>query len=232
MSLTGQPRLSSRARPALVLYALAAVLVLALASCGSSDQTIGGSSTAVDRTSSTRRSDTSVGTVTSIATTTTTAGTGATSTSTPSSSQSPDAAHQEIIDSYIAYWDARIAANTGVPNPQDPALARYATGRQLEGVIAETQKNLDEGKAFQPSPHPANFRRVTVVSINGDSAQVQECFVDDGQVIERATGRVLNDAVSTQSVLGNLQRIDGQWRVSGSDLVQRWEGVGGCALAT
>jgi hypothetical protein len=99
-------------------------------------------------------------------------------------------------------------------------------------VVAETQANLDEGRAFRAPPEPRNFRRVTVVSVEGDRAEVQECFVDDGQVIERDTGRVLNEAVSTQSVLGSLRRVDGQWRVSGSELVQRWEGVAGCALAS
>ncbi len=143
-----------------------------------------------------------------------------------------DPADQEIIDAYVAYWDARFAANSGVPNPQDPALARYATGAQLEAVIAETQKNLDAGEAFQPAPEPVNFRRVTVVSVDGDRAEVQECFVDDGQVIERDTGVVLDDGVSTQSVIGNLRFVDGQWRVSGSKLVQQWEGVAGCALAS
>jgi len=147
-------------------------------------------------------------------------------------SSSADNLHQEIIDNYLAYWEARFEANTGTPDPTDPALARFATGAQLEAVIAETKKNLDEGRAFRAASEPRNFRRVVVVSVEGDRAEVQECFVDDGQVIERATGRVLNDAVSTQSVLGTLRRVDGQWRVSGSDLVQRWEGVAGCALAS
>jgi hypothetical protein len=99
-------------------------------------------------------------------------------------------------------------------------------------VIAETQENLDAGRALQPSPNPVNFRRVTVVSVDGDSAVVQECFVDDGQVIERSTGRVLNDTVATHSVQADLIRVDGQWRVSAATLIQRWEGVAGCALAT
>jgi hypothetical protein len=150
----------------------------------------------------------------------------------PTSDPAADPAHQEIIDAYVAYWDARFAANSGIPNPQDPALARYATGRQLEAVIAETQENLDAGRALQPSPDPVNFRRVTVVSVDGDSAVVQECFIDDGQVIESATGRVLNDTVATHSVQADLLRVDGQWRVSAATLIQRWEGVAGCALAT
>lgn len=48
-------------------------------------------------------------------------------------------------------------------------------------VVAETQKNLDAGLAFKPRAKPANERRVTVISIKGDQAVVQECFVDDGR---------------------------------------------------
>ncbi len=226
MSWTGLPQPTPRARSPLVAAAIAAALVLCLgSSCGSDDETIGGTTT-------TERSTTSVrGTSSSGATTSPTTSTDS-STSVPTTDPAADPAHQEIIDAYVAYWDARFAANSGIPNPQDPALARYATGRQLEAVIAETQENLDAGRALQPSPDPVNFRRVTVVSVDGDSAVVQECFIDDGQVIESATGRVLNDTVATHSVQADLLRVDGQWRVSAATLIQRWEGVAGCALAT
>jgi len=201
--------------------------VSASTACGSEATRIDESATSSAPTTVTLRS--------SDTTTPTTTASGE-STSAPASTSPPisaaDPAHQEIIDAYIAYWDARFAANSGVPNPQDPALARYATGRQLEAVTAETQTNLDAGRALRRSPNPANVRRVTVASVAGDAAVVQECFVDDGQVIERATGRVLNDAVATHNVQADLLRVDGQWRVSAATLIQRWEGVAGCALAS
>jgi hypothetical protein len=142
-----------------------------------------------------------------------------------------DPVQQEIVDRYVGYWTARFAANTGTPNPQDAALAEFATGAQLEGVISETQSNLDAGRAFKERPDPRNFRKVMVVSMSGDEAVVQECFVDDGLLIQRDTGAVINDTIATQNVRGELRRVDGRWRVSGSSLVQRWEGVAGCAVA-
>ncbi len=223
MSSTGQPQPPRSAPPPLLAIAFVALLVL-LAGCGSDDDGATGSTTALDRTTSTARPSTTGGATGTSSSTT--------PTSTDGSATTLDPANQAIVDAYVGYWEARLAANTGTPNPQDPALAQYATGNQLEAVIAETQQNLDKGRAFQPAPNPANFRRVTVVSVDGDRAEVQECFVDDTQVVERSTGRVLNDAVSTQSVLGTLRLVDGSWRVSGSELVQRWEGVAGCALAS
>lgn len=143
-----------------------------------------------------------------------------------------DPLHQEIIDRYIGYWDARFAANSGTPNPHDPALADYATGSQLDEVIAETQSNLDQGLALRRSSTPHNLRRVRVVSVEGTEAVVQECYVADGIVYRRSTGEVVNDDVATHNVRGELRLIDGTWRVSHTRLVQKWEGVDGCALAS
>ena len=133
---------------------------------------------------------------------------------------------------YIAYWEARFAANSGTPNPDDPALREYATGAQLDAVIAETQSNLDNGLALKRRGEPANIRRVTVASIEDGHAVVQECFVDDGLVVRRDTGDAVNDAIATHNVRGELDRVDGAWRVSEARLIQRWEGVAGCAAAS
>lgn len=152
-----------------------------------------------------------------------------TSTSTPP--EETDSIEKQIIDRYIGYWDARFAANSGTPNPDDPALRDFATGAQLDAVIAETRNNLQDGIALRPPDEPTNFQRVEVIEIDGDHAVVQECVVDDQVVIRRDSGEVINDAVATHSVRGELQRIDGIWRVSEARLVQRWEGVAGCASA-
>jgi hypothetical protein len=73
---------------------------------------------------------------------------------------------------------------------------------------------------------------VTVVSVDGDLAVVQECFVDDAVVYRRSTGEVVNDGVATHNVRGELRRANGVWRVSYTRLAQRWEGVDGCALVS
>lgn len=170
--------------------------------------------------------------------TSTTAGTGSTTTTTASTTNvtsttgAPSSPEQEIIDRYVAYWEARFAANSGTPNPDDPALREYATGAQLDAVIAETQSNLDNGLALKRRSDPVSNRRVTVVSIEGDHAVVQECFVDDGLVVRRDSGDAVNDSIATHNVRGELDRVDGAWRVSEARLVQRWEGVAGCAAAS
>lgn len=225
MSATGHPFRPPRIQR-LVAAAMTVAVIAGLASCGGDDETIGGTTTTRVRAESTGTSP-----ATSRDTTTTPPTTTAGSSPTASTTAS-EPGQQPILDAYIGYWDARFAANTGTPNPADPGLQRYATGAQLEAVVAETQENLDAGRAFQARPNPANYRRVTVVSVNGDSAVVQECFVDDGLVIDRVTGGVLNDTIATHSVRGELRKVDGEWRVASTSLLQRWEGVSGCALAS
>lgn len=171
-----------------------------------------------------------VGSTTTVVRATTTERPRATTTTTPTSgSASLSAEERQLVQRYVGYWDARFAANSGTPNPKDPALAEFATGPQLAVVVAETQKNLDAGLAFKSRAKPANKRRVTVISIKGDQAVVQECFVDDGLVIRRDTGAVVDDKVATHNVRGELTRVNGVWRVSKAQLIQRWEGVAGCA---
>jgi hypothetical protein len=192
------------------------VLAVAVAGCGGDDAA---ADLERDGTTTTRR------------VTTSTAESPATPTPAPSSTVA-DPLHQEIIDRYIGYWDARFAANTGTPNPTDAALAEYASGEQIEAVVAETQHNLDDGLALRPAAAPHNFRRVNVVSVDGDLAVVQECFVDDAVVYRRTTGEVVDDGVATHNVRGELRRESGVWRVSYTRLAQRWEGVDGCALVS
>jgi hypothetical protein len=164
---------------------------------------------------------------TTTTTTTTEATTGSTSSTTTSST-----VEDEIISRYVGYWDARFSANSHTPNPNDPALREYATGAQLEAVVTETQRNLDEGLAFRRATRPANVQRVNVVEVEDEQAVVQECVVTDGVIFRRDTGEVVNGDVYTQNVRGELRRVDGVWKVSAARLIQQWKGVAGCAKAS
>ena len=205
-----------------VISALCVALVLALAGCSDDDSdTAASSTTTADRTSTTASTSS-----TSRDTTTTT------TEATPVTTAPGTTAEQEVIDRYVGYWNARFNANAGVPNPDDPALRDFATGRQLDAVVAETQSNLDSGVAFERAAEPHNIQRVTVVEIDGDRAVVQECVVDDGLVVSRDTGEVVDDSVSTHNVQAEMLRVDGVWKVSEARLLQQFEGVAGCALAS
>lgn len=165
-------------------------------------------------------------------TTTTTTTAASTTTQATSSAPTRRTVEDEIIARYKGFWTARFAANRGVPNPDDPALREFATGEQLAKVVDETRANLEQGLAFRRSANPSNIQRVTVIEVDGDHAVVQECVVADGVIVRRDTGAVVNDDVATHNVRGELARVDGFWKVSSARLVQRWEGVAGCALSS
>ena len=204
-----------------VAACIAAALLLAGTSCGDDGEASPASTTTTEASTSSTESTTST------TSESTTAAGASTATTAPGTS-----AEQEVIDRYIGYWNARFEANSGTPDPSDPALREYATGEQLDTVIAETQSNLDQGLAFQRAAEPHNIQRVTVVEIEGDRAVVQECVVADGVVVRRDTGEVVNDEVNTHNVQAEMTRVDGVWKVSAARLLQRFEGVAGCALAS
>jgi hypothetical protein len=202
---------------------------LALASCTGTGSDADGALPDAERSSSEASTSTS-STTSSPVTTRVDGGGGVMSTTVLEVVTGPET--QEVVDRYLGYWEARFDANAGVPNPDDPRLAEFATGRQLDQVRTETRANLDQGLALRAAADPANLQRVTVASLNGDRAVVQECAVSDDVVFRRDTGQIVNDSVVTYNVRGELERVQGVWRVAAVTLVQKWQGVAGCALAS
>lgn len=203
-------------------WTIALAILIGLGVVGCSDD----AATTSTSTTEPRGSSTTTDTTSSTSTPESTAST--TSASTPNG----QTAEEEIVARYIGYWDARFAANSGTPNPDDPALRDFATGAQLDAVIAETRSNLENGLAFRPAANPSDIQRVDVIDLEGDHAVVQECVVTDGVIYRRNTGEVVDGEVYTQNIRGELQHVDGVWRVSSARLVQQWEGVAGCAHAS
>ena len=78
----------------------------------------------------------------------------------------------------VSLLGSAVQGQLRTPNPDDPMLVEYATGAQLAGRDPEERRK-----------NPANIRRVMVISLKGDQAVVQECFVDDGLVVRRDTAR-------------------------------------------
>lgn len=162
-----------------------------------------------------------------------------TSTSTPATASEPTPTtaadvttlEAEIVARYEAFWDARFAASQAPVNPDDPELRAYATGAQLENVIAETRERLEEGLAFRWPENSVAERRVQVLEVTGDEATLVDCATNDGIVYHIDTGEVIDDSVVTRSIDATMQRVDSAWKLAEAVVVQEWEGVAGCALA-
>lgn len=209
--LTSQPPGEARPRCRSALLALG--LLLAACSHGSDEIAEPESSTTTSPTTETSTTSTS---------------SSSTSTSTPDGEQPED---QELVARYVGFWDARLAANEAPPDPDDPALAEFATGAQLENVVAETRQRLEDGLALRAAEPTRTSHDVTVVSQTDDQAELQDCFVNDGIVYRADTGEVVDDSVVTRSVSAVMVLVDGVWKLERATVVQQWEGIAGCALA-
>ena len=117
-------------------------------------------------------------------------------------------AEEEIVARYIGYWDARFAANSGTPNPDDPALRDFATGAQLDAVIAETRSNLERSPRSGLRRTRATSSVADVIDLEGDHAVVQECCHGRGDLppeqarslTARSTHRTSEESCSTSTV--------------------------------
>lgn len=146
-------------------------------------------------------------------------------TTTASAASSEEA---EIIAAVLGYWDTVLAANSP-PNPEHPDLEKYASGRALEVALANINRRRALGQGVR-LPEPTVSRHSPVVeSIAGDSVTVLDCSVDDGVLVDLASGLVLNDAVSTNKWRTTLDRIDGDWKVVSNELLWSADGVVSCA---
>lgn len=140
-----------------------------------------------------------------------------------------DAAEEAVLNAYQGYWDAIIEANSP-PDPTHPALKRYATGEAYESVFEAAQTNRVANRALR-LPEDARYEhRAEVVSIEGDTATVRDCSIDDLLVVNTETGEVVNDEVVTRLSTGTLVRENGTWKVADSEVERTWEGVAGCAV--
>lgn len=152
---------------------------------------------------------------------------------TSSSTSTPDgqSIEDQIIARYLGFWDARFEANSGTPNPDDPALGEFATGEQLVTVVAETRQRLDDGLALRAAEPSLLAHSVSVVSVGSDRAELQDCFVNDGIVYRVATGEVIDERTATRSVSVVMVLDEGAWKLQRATVIQEWEGIAGCALA-
>lgn len=196
------------------LATLVIALVLLAGACSGDDAASSPPDASADRSSSS-------------STTTTAPATSSTASSSPAT-QSLD---EEIVARYLGFWDARLSANAGTPDPDAAALRDFATGEQLDTVIAETQQRLDDGLALREADPPRSEHSVSVVSTSADRAELQDCFVNDGVVYRTGTGEVIDGSVVTRNVTALMVFEQGAWKLERATVIQEWEGVAGCALA-
>lgn len=164
-------------------------IVLLLTACNSSEDeggTIAGG--AIDSTSSTAAEPVETTTTTALETTTTAAPT----------------IEEEVLAAYLSYWQAvDVAFSPPQAQPDLPALRQYATGEVID-IVDAVQMALDEDYVYRIPDGGQYVHRAEVLSVDGDTATVRDCSIDDTIQEVASTGEVIDDAVSTRLHLAML----------------------------
>lgn len=140
---------------------------------------------------------------------------------TTTAAPTPEAA---VLDAVAGYWRTFFEANDP-PNPAHPGYARYYTGEALKRSTGNTQNRLDVGTAVKPGAAGLFASRPTVVDVAGDHAVVDDCVLDDSTLVERATGRELNNTVDTNLMRLQLQLEEGVWKVASNTVLATFDGA-------
>ncbi len=149
-------------------------------------------------------------------------------TSEPTSPSTTLTDEEAVLAAYQGYWDTWLAANDP-PNPDHPDLERYATGAALAKVRESIANHRSVGQGVVRPLGSVGRRSPELVTIGSWAAEVSDCSVDDTQLVDLASGNVLDGSVVTWQFKSVLTLSGGQWRVSDVTTVDQWEGVAGCA---
>lgn len=127
-------------------------------------------------------------------------------TTTSSSSASAEAA---VLGGYRGYRSAYLQAADPM-NPEDPQLRQYATGPALETVVKAFVALKSAGKVirgqFDLAPR--------VVTVDGETASVRDCYGDNTGVYDAATGARDDKPSGQRHLVTATMRLDGgAWKV-------------------
>jgi hypothetical protein len=139
------------------------------------------------------------------------ADTSATTTTRPSTTTTsePSATEQAVLRDYRAYWDAYLAASNPM-NPENPVLAEHATGPALEKLQRAFLAFKSAGKIIRGTLDLAP----RVVSIDGETATVRDCYGDGTGVYDAATGKREDTASGKRHLAtATLHLENGIWKM-------------------
>jgi hypothetical protein len=145
-------------------------------------------------------------------------------TSAPTTTQDPKAA---VLAAYQRFWQVWLEANNP-PNPTDPRLAEVDTGAQLERDRAEISRNRAAGITFKKATPSRADHRAFVLRLAGASALLEDCSLDDGVVVSRSSGSVINADVITYLWRVTIVKKGGLWKVADNTRLGKWRGANNC----
>jgi hypothetical protein len=134
---------------------------------------------------------------------------------------------QQVLAAYEESWRIWIDANDP-PNPNHPGIAEHFQGTSRDRLLKQIESNLASGLSFRlPKPSQISFRPETV-AVQGSTAVLVGCVVDDGLVVDTVSGAVVNDRVVARRVRASLVQEEGRWKLSDEVYLHEWIGADRC----
>lgn len=120
--------------------------------------------------------------------------------------------HAEVLARYRAFWEDAFLVAADPMDPEHPALAEHAANPELEQLQRAFLSRRASGEVirgtFELSP--------TIVSVDGDTATVRDCYLDNTGVYDAGTGERKDEPSNGARVeiLVSLINDGGAWKVS------------------
>jgi hypothetical protein len=143
----------------------------------------------------------------------------------PTTTLDPKPAVEQAYRDYVVMLNRLGAA----PDPTDPEIGQRTTGRARVAFEANLAKYKAEGTVIKVGPQ--DRQTITSNRVDGGTAALVVCFVDQSGAYDATTGAVKQpETITTQSAAVALTLEDGAWKVSLVRLIgDPVEGVSDCA---
>ncbi|MGH9117142.1 MAG: hypothetical protein ACRD0A_04475 [Acidimicrobiales bacterium] len=156
-----------------------------------------------------------------------------TAATTPTTIDPEQVLRTELEAAYNAAEPQAFFEAAGIPDPDHPALAATHTQPMLDvrralmiallgdGRIMRLPANSQYRNAFESIEFPPEPERTVAI--------VTVCTVDDGEVVDVATGQVIAGGAGTVQWRAAMRLENGVWQLAERQELGRWPGVAGCA---
>ena len=143
----------------------------------------------------------------------------------PTSATTTSSPKSEVEAAYLAYRKM-VRRLLESPDPEDEDLAKRSTDENFDFLVEQLSSLDAAGRALRFGP---DYRfDVSTVMVDGSTATVRDCTVDDAQTIEIGSGAVVSEGTTTQLLEAALVFESGRWRVSSIDRLGTWDGAVRC----
>lgn len=149
------------------------------------------------------------------------------STSTTTTTTEPRTPEEEVEE---AYWRAEAVTDDLLrnPDPDDERLPATRVDPSLGHIRALLESLVEDGLATQWVGGEPPPRELISIEVNGDSAVVVVCEIDNALAIDAETGEVLDDGVLSALVEVTMLQVDDAWMISSSASSAEWDDGSGC----